>query len=113
MRKSKENHDGSKERHFPGRIFPINWEPVPYHLGHIPEYSKCRHRVCPASTSSSRSVRAGSCRRDTFMVQGQKANSRKPADDGSRRCWRLVVIRAVRLMRSCEQRDHHRFGKTN
>jgi hypothetical protein len=34
------------------------------------------------------------------MVQGRKANSHKPGDDGSRRCWRSVVARAVRLIRA-------------
>jgi hypothetical protein len=29
MRKSKENHDGSKERHFPGRMFPKIGNPFP------------------------------------------------------------------------------------
>jgi hypothetical protein len=66
--------------------FPKNWECIPYRLGNTPRYSSCRHRVCLASTSSSRSVSAGSCRRGTFMVQGRKADSRKPGDDESRRC---------------------------
>jgi len=56
----------------PRKNFPKIWEPIPYHLEHIPEYSSCRQRVYLASTSSSRSVGAGSCRRGTFMAQGRK-----------------------------------------
>ena len=27
---------GSKERHLPGRMFPNNWECIPYRLGNTP-----------------------------------------------------------------------------
>jgi hypothetical protein len=67
---------------------------------------------CLASASSSRSVSAGSCRRGTFMAQGQRAISRKPADGGSRRCWRSVVARDVRLIRALRAKRHSsRAGK--
>jgi hypothetical protein len=74
--------------------FPKNWECIPYRLGHIPEYSSCRQRVCPASTSSSRS---GS----RWLLQTGHLHGARPESEFPQACRRWIQEMLEISCRSC------------